>query len=81
MEKRRVRALLREFAGYRDSPRRKLKLFRLEAVRAGFFAAYRARDYAAIVSVAEKLPEPVLQEDPKLVLWYDQALTRMEGDA
>ena len=78
VEKRRVRALLREFAGYRDSPRRKLKLFRLEAVRAGFFAAYRARDYAAIVSVAEKLPEPVLQEDPKLVLWYDQALTRME---
>ena len=81
VEKRRVRALLREFAGYRDSPRRKLKLFRLEAVRAGFFAAYRDRDYAAIVSVAEKLPEPVLQEDPKLVLWYDQALTRMEGSA
>ena len=81
VEKRRVRALLREFAGYRDSPRRKLKLFRLEAVRAGFFAAYRARDYAAIVSVAEKLPEPVLQEDPKLVLWYDSALTRMEESA
>ena len=79
VEKRRVRALLREFAGYRDSPRRKLKLFRLEAVRAGFFAAYRDRDYAAIVSVAEKLPESVLQEDPKLVLWYDQALTRMEA--
>ena len=78
VEKRRVRALLREFAGYRDSPRRKLKLFRLEAVRAGFFAAYRDRDYAAIVSVAEKLPESVLQEDAKLVLWYDQALTRME---
>ena len=81
VEKRRVRALLREFADYRDSPRRKLKLFRLEAIRAGFFAAYRARDYAAIVSVAEKLPEPVLQEDPKLVLWYDQALTRMEEGA
>ena len=79
VEKRRARALLREFAEYRDSPRRKLRLFRLEAVRAGFFAAYRARDYAAIVSVAEKLPESVLQEDPKLVLWYDQALTRMEG--
>ena len=39
------------------------------------------RDYAAIVSVAEKLPESVLQEDPKLILWYDQALTRMEGGA
>ncbi len=25
----------------------------------------------------EKIPEVVLQEDQKLLLWYDQALTRM----
>ena len=73
---RRARALLREFEEYRRSPQRKLKLFRLEAMRAGFFKAYQERDYATIVSVAEKIPETVLQEDQKLLLWYDQALTR-----
>jgi len=26
--------------------------------------------------VAQKVPENVLQEDPKLLMWYDQALTR-----
>ena len=76
MEKRRARILLREFEEYRQSPQRRLRLFRLEAMRAGFFRAYQERDYATIVSVAEKIPETVLQEDPKLLLWYDQALTR-----
>ena len=79
VEKRRARALLREFDEYRHSPQRKLKLFRLEAVRAGFFRAYQDRDYATITAVAEKIPEAVLQEDQKLMLWYDQALTRTEG--
>ena len=29
-----------------------------------------------IISVAQKIPENVLQEDPKLLMWYDQVLTR-----
>ena len=82
VEKRRTRALLREFDEYRRSPQRRLKLFRLEAMRAGFFEACREQDYATIKKVAEKIPETVvLQEDPKLLLWYDQALTRTEGGA
>jgi len=28
--------------------------------------------------VAEKLPNKVLEEDPKLLMWYDQAITRSE---
>ena len=76
LEKLRERALLREFADYRDSTTRRLKIFRLEAVRAGFKKAWSERDYATIVAVAEKLPEDVLQEDPKLLMWYDQAITR-----
>ena len=76
VEMRRTRALLREFDEYRQSPQKRLKLFRLEAVRAGFFKAYRDQDYGTIISVAEKIPEAVLQEDQKLMLWYDQALTR-----
>lgn len=76
LEKLRERALLREFAEYRESKARKLKVFRLEAVRAGFKKAWGERDYATILAVAEKIPDAVLQEDPKLLMWYDQALTR-----
>ena len=81
VEKRRERILLREFEEYRLSSQRRIKLFRLEAVRTGFFRAYQNRDYATIISVAKKIPESVLQEDQKLMLWYDQALTRTAADA
>ena len=81
VERRRTRVLLREFEEYRRSPQRRLRLFRLEAMRAGFLKAYQEQDYATIVAVAERIPETVLQEDPKLLLWYDQALTRTGADA
>ena len=76
LEKLRERALLREFDDYRDSVHRRLRVFRLEAVRAGFRRAWQRQDYATIITVAQKIPDPVLQEDPKLLMWYDQALTR-----
>ena len=79
VEQRRTRALLREFDEYRASRQRRLNLFRLEAVRAGFFRAFQERDYATIIAVAEKIPDAVLQEDQKLMLWYDQALTRVDA--
>jgi hypothetical protein len=47
-------------------------------VRAGFKKAWQERDYATIIEVAQKIPEAILQEDPKLLMYYDQALTRME---
>ncbi len=81
LEKLRERALLKEFDEYRASTQRTLKVFRLEAVRAGFRRAWQERDYATIVAVAGKVPEAVLQEDPKLLMWYDQALTRSDTDA
>ena len=52
-------------------------MFRTEAVRAGFKAAYDARDYDLIVRVANKLPESVLQEDEQLLMYYDVASTRL----
>jgi len=75
LEKIRDKALLREFSGYVES-KKKLKIFRLEAVRAGFKKAWQERDYLTIISVAQKIPESILQEDPKLLMWYDQAITR-----
>ena len=76
LEKLRERSLLKEFEDYRTSTQKRLKVFRLEAVRAGFKKAWQERDYATIITVARKVPENVLQEDPKLLMWYDQALTR-----
>ena len=79
LEKLREKSLLKEFEEYRGFSGRKLKTFRLEAIRAGFKRAWGDKDYPTIITVAQKVPEDVLQEDPKLIMWYDGAMTRM-GD-
>ncbi|WP_276199957.1 DNA methyltransferase [Chelatococcus sp. XZ-Ab1] len=79
LEKLREKALLTEFETYKNAKERKLKLFRTEAVRAGFKSAYEGQDYRTIVNVAAKLPENVLQEDEKLLMYYDVASMRL-GD-
>ncbi|MBK1699958.1 DNA methyltransferase [Thiococcus pfennigii] len=76
----REKSLLREFEEYKTSKQRKLKVFRTEAVRAGFKACWQERAYDTIIKVAEKLPEAVLQEDEKLLMYYDNALTRLGDD-
>lgn len=81
LEQRRERSLLKEFEIYKSTPGRKLKEFRLEVLRAGFKSAWGAKDYKTIIGIAQKIPDEALQEDEKLLLWYDQALTRMEADA
>jgi hypothetical protein len=81
LEKKREKALLKEFEGYAAAGGRKLKEFRLEVLRSGFKVAWANKDYQAIIKVAQKIPEEALQEDEKLLLWYDQALTRTEGSA
>ena len=78
LERLRERALMQEFEEYRESKQKRLKVFRLEAVRAGFKKAWQERDYDTIITVARKIPETILQEDPKLLMWYDQAATRTE---
>ena len=80
LEKKRERALLKEFQSYLEFTGRRLKEFRLEVLKAGFKDAYGKKDYQTIVSIAKKIPEESLQEDEKLLLWYDQALTRTEAD-
>jgi hypothetical protein len=59
---------------------RKIKVLRLEAVRVGFNYRWQNRDYRRIIALAQRIPESILQEDPKLLMWYDQALTRTAGD-
>jgi len=75
LEKVRQRALLKEFKEYTESTGR-LRVFRSEAVRAGFADCFRRQDYETIIKVAERLPEDVLREDPDLLMYYDSALLR-----
>jgi hypothetical protein len=79
LEKLREKGLLKEFDEYKNFKGRQLKIFRLEAVRAGFKKAWQERDYQTILDVARNIPENVLQEDTKLLMWFDQAKMRM-GD-
>jgi len=81
LEKKREKVLLKEFDTYLAATGRRLKEFRLEVLRAGFKAAWGQKDYKTIIKVAQKIPEEALQEDEKLLLWYDQALTRTEAGA
>ena len=76
LNKLRERALMREFDEYCESKQKRLKVFRLEAVLAGFKKAWQERDYATIIAVTRKIPDKVRQEDSKLLMWYDQAITR-----
>jgi len=78
LEKRREMALLKEFETYKTFTGRKIKELRLEVLRAGFRAAWAAKDYQTIIGIANKLPEQTLQEDEKLLTLYDLALTRTE---
>ena len=76
LQKLRERDLLKQFAEYKVHTGRKLKTIRMEAVRCGFKKAWQERDYTTIIDVAEKIPQNLLQEDQKLLMWYDQAQTR-----
>lgn len=80
LEKLRERSLLREFANYMDEldkSKRKLRQFRTEAIRAGFKKAWGDKDYSTIVKVGERLPETVIQEDDKLLMYFDNAQIRL----
>jgi len=79
LERMRERALLKEFESYKTAAR-KLRVLRLEAVRAGFKKAWQELDYKTIVDIAKKIPENVLEEDPKLLMYYDLAVTRIQGN-
>lgn len=72
----REKNLWKEFEGYMNS-KGKLKLFRSEAIRVGFSRLWKDKNYAAIVSIAERLPEATIQEDPNLLMYYDISLGRV----
>lgn len=76
LAKLREKNLWKEFESYMTSTG-KLKLFRSEAIRVGFSRLWKEKNYAAIVSIAERLPEKTIQEDHNLLMYYDNSLSRI----
>lgn len=72
----RDKRLVKEFEEYLKTTG-KLKLFRTEAVRAGFAKLLKDKNYGLIIKTAERLPESVLQEDDKLLMYYDVSVNRV----
>jgi len=54
----------------------KIKVFRSEAIGAGFSKAWAEHNYDQIVTLADRLPRQALEEDPKLKLYVDNARIR-----
>jgi len=77
LAKLREKRLVREFEEYAQGTG-KLKVFRTEAVRAGFDHCWKKRDFETIVRVAKRLPESVIQEDPALLMYVDNATNMLD---
>lgn len=72
----REKNLWKEFESYMNS-KGKLKLFRSEAIRVGFARLWKDKNYQAIVDIAERLPNQIVQEDPNILMYYDISLSRV----
>jgi hypothetical protein len=75
LEQLRHRALMKEFQQYLDT-KGKLQVVRTEALRAGFKECWQKQDYPTIVQMAKRVPDAVIQEDPALLMYFDNALMR-----
>lgn len=67
--------LLREFEEYRKKPGFYAQTINIEAIYAGFKHYWRLHAHAAIIEMAERLPESVFQENPDLLIYYHYAAT------
>ena len=68
--------MLREYQTYQES-KGKLKQFRLIAIRAGFKKNWSENNYQSIVDIAKRLPEEIIQESSDLLMYYDNASSRI----
>lgn len=76
----RTKTLLKEFKVYVEQaskPKAKIKEVRVEAVRAGFKQCYIEKDFQTIVTVGDKIPQNLLEEDEILLQFYDIAVNHI----
>jgi len=77
LEKLRRKRLLKDFFDIYANGTGRIKNARTEAIRVGFDECWKDRNYSLIVKVGDRLPDTVLQEDPALLMYYDNAANRM----
>jgi len=77
LEKLRRKRLLKDFYDIYARGTGRIRNARTEAIRVGFDECWKERNYSLIVKVGDRLPENVLQEDPALLMYYDNASIRM----
>lgn len=77
LEKLRRKRLIKDFYDIYAKSTGRIKNARTEAIRVGFDECWKERNYSLIVKVGDHLPETVLQEDPALLMYYDNAANRM----
>ena len=77
LEKIRRKRLLKDFFDIYANGTGRIKNARTEAIRVGFDECWKERNYSLIVKVGDRLPENILQEDPALLMYYDNAANRM----
>jgi DNA modification methylase len=77
LEKLRRKRLLKDFYDIYTKGTGRIKNARTEAIRVGFDECWKERNYSLIVKVGDRLPETILQEDPALLMYYDNAANRM----
>lgn len=75
LEKRRKGQLIKEFDVYVADKRKRLDVFRREAVVVGFHEALEKGQYARIIAVADKLPPKLLEDDFDLYMLVENART------
>jgi hypothetical protein len=72
----REKKLVKEFESYL-AIKGKLRLFRTEAIRAGFAKLWTEKNFKLIVDTAARLPENVINEDDKLMMYVDLSSGRV----
>jgi predicted RNA-binding Zn-ribbon protein involved in translation (DUF1610 family) len=77
LEKLRRKRLLKDFFDIYAKGAGRIRNARTEAIRIGFDECWKERNYSLIVKVGDRLPENVLQEDPALLMYYDNAANRL----
>lgn len=77
----RNKVLMREFNTYLTSinqPKaKKLKEVRVEALRVGFKNCWEQKEFKAIVTLGDMIPQNILLEDETLLMYYDIAKDRI----
>ena len=79
LEKKREKALLKEFETYQAATGRRAEGVPFGGTARRFQGRMDGQGLQGHHLIAQKIPEEALQEDEKLLLWYDQALTRTEA--